>query len=312
MSLLVVGSVAFDAVETPFGKVDRMLGGAATYFAVAASFFTHVNLVGIVGDDFTEKDASIFHGRRVDTLGLERAAGKTFFWAGRYNENMNERTTLATELNVFADFKPRLPEAYQSSGHIFLANIHPTLQSSVLHQVKRRPKIVALDTMNYWIERTPKELRETLRHTDILMINDAETRQLSSEHNLMRAARHIFKLGPKALVIKRGEYGAMLVHQNRAFSVPAFPLEEVHVPAFPLEEVHDPTGAGDTFAGGFMGYLASVRSKSDVELRRAMVYGSVMGSFTVEKFGLDRLRTLKRSEIHVRARHFAKMTQFSL
>jgi len=302
MSLLVVGSVAFDAVETPFGKVDRMLGGAATYFAVAASFFTHVNLVGIVGDDFTDKDASIFHGRRVDTAGLERAAGKTFFWAGRYNENMNERTTLVTDLNVFAEFKPRLPAAYQSSTHIFLANIDPTLQSSVLHQVKRRPKIVALDTMNYWIERTPKELRETLRHTDILMINDSETRQLSSEHNLMRAARHIFKLGPKALVIKRGEYGAMLVHQNRAFSVPAFPLEEVH----------DPTGAGDTFAGGFMGYLASVRSKSDVELRRAMVYGSVMGSFTVEKFGLDRLRTLKRSEIHARARHFAKMTQFTL
>jgi sugar/nucleoside kinase (ribokinase family) len=302
MSLLVVGSVAFDAVETPFGKVERMLGGAATYFAVAASFFTHVNLVGIVGDDFTEKDASIFHGRRVDTLGLERAAGKTFFWAGRYNENMNERTTLATELNVFADFKPRLPESYQSSGHIFLANIDPTLQSSVLQQVKRRPKIVALDTMNYWIERTPTELRKTLRHTDILMINDSETRQLSSEHNLMRAARHIFKLGPKALVIKRGEYGAMLVHQNRAFSVPAFPLEQVH----------DPTGAGDSFAGGFMGYLASVRSRSDAELRRAMVYGSVMGSFTVEKFGLDRLRTLKRAEINARARHFARMTQFTL
>jgi sugar/nucleoside kinase (ribokinase family) len=302
MSLLVVGSVAFDAVETPFGKVDRMLGGAATYFAVAASYFTHVNLVGIVGDDFTEKDASIFHGRRVDTQGLERAPGKTFFWAGRYNENMNERTTLATELNVFADFKPRLPQAYQSSNYIFLANIDPTLQGSVLRQVKRRPKIVALDTMNYWIERTPKELRETLRHTDILMINDSETRQLSNEHNLIRAARHIFKLGPKALVIKRGEYGAMLVHQNRAFNVPAFPLEEVH----------DPTGAGDTFAGGFMGYLASVRSTSDAQLRRAMVYGSVMGSFTVEKFGLDRLRALRRAEIRTRARHFAKMTQFTL
>jgi sugar/nucleoside kinase (ribokinase family) len=302
MSLLVVGSVAFDAVETPFGKVDRMLGGAATYFAVAASFFTHVNLVGIVGEDFTEKDASIFHGRPIDTAGLERAPGKTFFWAGRYSDNMNERTTLATELNVFAEFKPRLPQAYQSSGYIFLANIDPTLQSSVLHQVKRRPKIVALDTMNYWIERTPQELRQTLRHTDILVINDSETRQLSNEHNLMRAARHIFTLGPKALVIKRGEHGAMLVHQNRAFSVPAFPLEEVH----------DPTGAGDTFAGGFMGYLASVGGTSDTALRRAMVYGSVMGSFTVEKFGLDRLRTLKRSEIHARARHFARMTQFTL
>jgi sugar/nucleoside kinase (ribokinase family) len=302
MSLLVVGSVAFDAVETPHGKIDRMLGGAATYFSIAASYFTHVNLVGIVGEDFTEKDASIFRGRRVNTLGLERAEGKTFFWAGRYSENMNERTTLATELNVFAEFKPRLPETYQSPEHVFLANIDPTLQRSVLHQVKRRPKVVALDTMNYWIERTPTELRETLRHTDILMINDSETRQLSNEHNLLVAARHIFKLGPKALVIKRGEYGAMLVHQNRVFSVPAFPLEKVH----------DPTGAGDTFAGGFMGYLASVRRLGDAELRRAMVYGSVMGSFTVEKFGLDRLRELKRSEIHARARHFSKMTQFTL
>jgi len=302
MSLLVVGSVAFDAVETPYGKVDRMLGGAATYFAVAASFFTHVNLVGIVGTDFTEKDASIFKGRKIDTLGLERADGKTFFWAGKYSENMNERTTLATDLNVFADFNPKLPLSYQSSENIFLANIHPTLQRSVLHQVKKRPKVVALDTMNYWIERTPKELRETLRHTDILVINDSETRQLSNEHNLMLAARHIFKLGPKALVIKRGEYGAMLVHRNRTFNVPAFPLEQVH----------DPTGAGDTFAGGFMGYLASVGNAGDAELRRAMVYGSVMGSFTVEKFGLDRLRTLKRSEITARARHFHKMTQFQM
>src|ERR1700704_1746485 len=279
-----------------------MLGGAATYFAVAASFFTHVNLVGIVGEDFTEKDASIFHGRRVDTAGLERAAGKTFFWAGKYSENMNERTTLATELNVFADFKPRLPGAYQSSEHIFLANIDPTLQSSVLHQVKRRPKVVALDTMNYWIERTPKELRETLRHADILMINDSETRELSNEHNLLRAAKHIFKMGPKTLVVKRGEYGAMMVDKRGVFCVPAFPLEEPH----------DPTGAGDSFAGGFMGYLAGCGDKSDAALRRAMVYGSVLGSFAVEKFGLDRLRNLKRGEIHARARHFAKLTQFKL
>jgi sugar/nucleoside kinase (ribokinase family) len=302
VSLLVVGSVAFDAVETPFGKVERMLGGAATYFSVAASFFTHVNLVGIVGDDFSARDAAIFRGRRVDTKGLERAPGKTFFWAGRYSPDMNDRTTLVTELNVFADFKPRLPAAYQSSKYIFLANIHPTLQSSVLQQVDGRPKVVALDTMNYWIERTPGELRETLRHTNILMINDAETRQISNEHNLLRAARHIFKLGPKVLVIKRGEYGAMLVHRNHAFCVPAFPLEQVH----------DPTGAGDTFAGGFMGYLASVRRSGLAELRRAMVYGSVMGSFTVERFGLARLRTLKRREIQARARHFSKLTQFTL
>ena len=255
-----------------------------------------------MGTDFTEKDESIFRGRRIDTQGLERADGKTFFWAGKYSENMNERTTLATELNVFAEFKPKLPEPYLSSTHIFLANIDPTLQASVLHQVSRRPRVVALDTMNYWIERTPKELRETLKHTDILVINDSETRQLSSEHNLLRAARHIFKLGPRALVIKRGEYGAMLVHQNRSFSVPAFLLEEVH----------DPTGAGDSFAGGFMGYLATVRKVDDAALRCAMVYGSVMGSFAVEKFGLDRLRSLKKSEISARARHFHKMTQFSL
>jgi sugar/nucleoside kinase (ribokinase family) len=302
MSLLVVGSVAFDAIETPFGKADRILGGAATYFSVAASYFTHVSLVGIVGEDFTEKDAAVFKGRRIDTTGLERALGKTFFWAGRYSENMNERTTLATELNVFAEFKPMLPQTYRKSEYIFLANIDPTLQRSVLHQVTRRPKVVALDTMNYWIERTPEALHETLRHTHILMINDAETRQLSNEHNLLRAARHIFKLGPKVLVIKRGEYGAMMVHSRHVFTVPAFPLEQVH----------DPTGAGDTFAGGFMGYLASAGRVNEAELRRAMVYGSVMGSFTVEKFGLERLRNLKRSEIHQRARHFSMLTQFTL
>jgi sugar/nucleoside kinase (ribokinase family) len=233
---------------------------------------------------------------------LERAQGKTFFWAGRYSENLNERVTLTTELNVFADFKPRLPERYRSAQYVFLANIAPDLQRDVLQQVKKRPKIAALDTMNYWIERTNDDLRETLRHVDILMINDAETRQLSSEHNLLRAARRIFKMGPSTLVVKRGEYGAMLVDKRGVFCVPAFPLEEPH----------DPTGAGDSFAGGFMGYLTGAGSKSDAALRRAMVYGSVMGSFTVEKFGLDRLRTLKRSEIHARARHFAKLTQFTL
>jgi sugar/nucleoside kinase (ribokinase family) len=302
VSLLVVGSVAFDALESPYGKVERTLGGAATYFAVAASFFTPVHLVAIVGEDFTEKDAAAFRGRQIDCEGLERAAGKTFFWAGRYSENLNERVTLTTELNVFANFKPRLPEKYRASKYVFLANIAPDLQRDVLHQVKKRPKIAALDTMNYWIERTSDDLRETLRHVDILMINDAETRQLSSEHNLLRAAKRIFKMGPSTLVVKRGEYGAMLVDERGVFCVPAFPLEEPH----------DPTGAGDSFAGGFMGYLAATGNKSDQSLRRAMVYGSVMGSFTVEKFGLDRLRTLKRGEIHARARHFAKLTQFKL
>ena len=211
MSLLVVGSVAFDGLESPYGKVERTLGGAATYFAVAASFFTPVHLVAIVGEDFTEKDAAVFRGRRIDCEGLERAVGKTFFWAGRYSENLNERVTLTTELNVFADFKPRLPEKYRASKYVFLANIAPDLQRDVLQQVKKRPKIAALDTMNYWIERSNDDLRETLKHVDILMINDAETRQLSSEHNLLRAAKRIFKMGPSTLVVKRGEYGAMLV-----------------------------------------------------------------------------------------------------
>jgi len=300
--LLVVGSVAFDALESPYGKVDRALGGAATYFAVAASFFTHVNLVGIVGDDFTEVDAQIFRGRTIDIEGLERASGKTFFWAGRYSKDLNERVTLTTELNVFAAFKPKLPEKYRKSKYVFLANIAPDLQRDVLQQVKVRPKLAALDTMNYWIERTNAELRETLKHVDILMINDSETRELSSEHNLLRAAKHIFKMGPTTLVVKRGEYGAMMVDKRGVFCVPAFPLEEPH----------DPTGAGDSFAGGFMGYLAGCGDKSDAALRRAMVYGSVMGSFAVEKFGLDRLRHLKRNEIHARARHFVKLTQFKL
>lgn len=302
MSLLVVGSVAFDALESPFGKVDRTVGGAATYFSVAASFFTHVNLVAIVGEDFTEEHARIFERRRIDTRGLERVPGNSFFWAGRYSENLNERVTLATELNVFATFNPKLPEEYRDSRYVFLANIDPTLQRSVLTQVRHKPKVVALDTMNYWIERTPGELREVLRDTDVLMINDSETRQLSSEHNLLLAAKHIFKLGPKSLVIKRGEHGATLVDSKGVFCVPAFPLEEPQ----------DPTGAGDSFAGGFMGYLASAGSVKDAVLRRAMVYGSVLGSFAVERFGLDRLRTLTKREIQARARHFLKLTQFRL
>jgi sugar/nucleoside kinase (ribokinase family) len=302
LSLLVVGSVAFDAIESPYGKEDRIIGGAATYFAVAASYFTHVNLVGIVGDDFTTKDEVIFRGRRIDTAGLERASGKCFFWAGRYLENLNERVTITTELNVFADFNPKLPAKYADSKYVFLANIAPTLQRSVLHQVKKRPKLVALDTMNYWIERTPEDLKETLKHIDILVINDSETRQLSNEHNLLRAARGIFKMGPSALVVKRGEYGAMLVDKNGVFCVPAVPLEEPH----------DPTGAGDAFAGGFMGYLAGCGQTNNAALRRAMVYGTVMGSFTVEEFGPRRLARLKTKEIHARARHILKLSQFKL
>jgi sugar/nucleoside kinase (ribokinase family) len=302
MSLLVVGSVAFDAVETPHGKVDRMLGGAATYFSVAASFFTRVNLVGVVGEDFSARDEAIFRGRRIDISGLERAPGKTFFWAGRYGADPNDRVTLATELNVFATFQPRLPEKFRTPSHVFLANIDPTLQYSVLEQISGKPRVVALDTMNYWIERTPAELRKILRKTHVLMVNDAEARMLSNEHNLLRAARHIFSLGPRTLIIKRGEYGALMVDSKGVFSVPALLLDKVH----------DPTGAGDSFGGGFMGYLASAGSLTDSVLRRAMVYGSVMGSFAVERFGLERLRHLSRREINTRARHFAKMTQFKL
>ena len=302
MSLLVVGSVAFDGIESPYGKEERIIGGAATYFAVAASFFTHVNLVGIVGDDFSKDDEAIFRGRKIDTTGLERAPGKCFFWAGRYLENLNDRVTLTTELNVFAEFNPKLPEKYKASQYVFLANIAPNLQRGVLQQVTKRPKIVALDTMNYWIERTPDDLKETLKHVDILVINDSETRQLSNEHNLLRAAKHIFKMGPSALVIKRGEYGALLVDKNGIFCVPAFPLEEPH----------DPTGAGDAFAGGFMGYLAGADKQNDAALRRAMVYGTVMGSFTVEEFGPRRLVRLKSKEIHARARHIWKLSQFKL
>ena len=238
----------------------------------------------------------------MDLAGLERASGKTFFWSGKYHDNLNDRTTLATDLNVFANFRPRLPESFRSSPYIFLANIDPTLQRSVLDQVHVKPKLVALDTMNYWISGTPEELRKTLKQTQVLMINDSETRQLSDENNLLRAAKKIFKMGPRTLVIKRGEHGAMMVHDDWVFCVPAYPLDEVH----------DPTGAGDSFAGGFMGYLASAGRINADTLRRAMVYGSVLGSFAVEKFGLERLLTLKRREITHRVRHFHKLTTFKL
>jgi sugar/nucleoside kinase (ribokinase family) len=302
MSLLVVGSVAFDGIETPRGKVERTLGGAASYFALAAAHFTPVRVVAVVGDDFSAKDESVFRGRNIDLAGLERASGKSFFWAGRYSQNMNERTTLTTELNVFATFKPTLPKSYLDSKFVFLGNIDPTLQRSVLSQIPRKPKVVGLDTMNYWISGTNAELRETLKHVDILTINDDETRQLTSEHNLMLAAKHIFKLGPSTLIIKRGEYGAIMVHKKFMFAVPAFPLEQVF----------DPTGAGDSFAGGFMGYLASAGKVNEQILRRAMVYGSVMGSFTVERFGVERLAKVTRAEINARAKKLYTLTSFKL
>jgi sugar/nucleoside kinase (ribokinase family) len=302
MSLLVVGSVAFDGIETPQGRVDRTLGGAASYFALAASHFAPVRIVAVVGEDFTDRDRAVFRGRKIDMAGVERVAGKSFYWAGRYSQNMNERTTLATELNVFAAFDPKLPASYLDSRYVFLGNIDPTLQRSVLKQVRVRPKLVGLDTMNYWISGTNAELRETLKHVDILTINDDETRQLTSEHNLLRAAKHIFKMGPSTLIIKRGEHGAIMVHKNFLFSVPAYPLEEVV----------DPTGAGDTFAGGFMGYLAGKGRVNEQTLRSAMVYGSVLASFTVERFGVERLAKVTRKEIAARARQFARLTSFKI
>lgn len=302
MSLLVVGSVAFDAIETPLGKVDRTLGGAASYFALAASHFTPVRIVAVVGEDFTKKEEAVFRGRKINLDGLERAAGKSFFWSGRYSTNMNERTTLATELNVFANFRPALPDSYRDSQFVFLGNIDPTLQRSVLQQMKRKPKVAALDTMNYWISGTPEALRQALKDIHILMINDDETRQLTGEHNLLRAAKAVFKMGPRTLVVKRGEHGALMIHEKFIFSVPAFPLEEVH----------DPTGAGDSFAGGFMGYLASVGRIDERTLRSAMVYGSVVGSFTVERFGVERLANVTRRELVARARRFSKLTAFKL
>jgi sugar/nucleoside kinase (ribokinase family) len=302
MSLLVVGSVAFDGIETPYGKVERALGGAATYFSIAASYFAPVRLVAVVGEDFEKKHAEILRKREIDLEGLERAPGKTFFWAGRYGLNPDDRTTMTTELNVFARFKPKLPESYRGSRHVFLANIDPDLQRSVLEQVRRKPRVTALDTMNYWIERMPEELKQTLRRVDIVIINDEEARQLTGEQNLVFAAAAIFKMGPKAIVIKRGENGATMITPQFIFSIPGFPLRKVT----------DPTGAGDSFAGGFMGYLAKAEKTDQNSMRLAMVYGSVMGSFAVEEFGVAGVARLKGREIAERARRFERLTRFEL
>jgi sugar/nucleoside kinase (ribokinase family) len=302
MSLLIVGTVAFDAVETPHGKVGRMLGGAATYSAVAASYFAPVRLVSVVGEDFTHREHAVFRGRPIDTGGLERAPGRSFFWSGRYTADMNDRVTLDTQLNVLAEFDPKLPEHYRDSPFVFLSNLQPKVQHGVLRQMRRKPRLVALDTMNYWIEGALAELRAVLRRVHVLLINDAEARQLSGRHNLLDAAERIHAMGPRVVVIKRGEHGAILVRGRRVFSVPGMPLRRVF----------DPTGAGDSFAGGFLGVLAASARLDEVALRRAMIYGSVMGSFAVEKFGLERLRRLTRKEIRARARQFQELTRFEL
>ncbi len=305
MSLVVVGSVAYDGVETPRGKVERMLGGSCTYVALAASYFTPVRIVAVVGDDFERADAEFLAGRGIDLAGLERVPGKTFHWAGVYSEDMNDRTTLRTDLNVFADFQPKLPEHYRAEPYLFLGNIQPALQRDVRAQMSG-VRLTAGDTMNYWIQDYRPELTQTLRDWDCLLINDSEAVMLSGQRNLRAAARRILEMGPRALVVKRGEYGAALFTDSAFFSAPGYPLEEVF----------DPTGAGDSFAGGFVGYLAGCgagRAGGALDFRelcRAVVYGSVMGSFCCERFGVDRFRTLARAEIDARFEDFQAFTRF--
>ena len=306
MSLVVVGSVAYDGIETPHGRVDRILGGACTYIALAASYFTKVSIVAVVGDDFAKEDEQLLAGRSIDLEGLERVPGKSFFWQGVYSADMNDRKTLRTDLNVFADFQPKLPANYRSEPYLMLGNIQPALQQSVRAQMSA-PRLTGGDTMNYWM--TPEyrnELLATIREWDFLLINDSEARSLSGEQNLKRAAAKIFEMGPQTLVIKRGEFGAILFRRDGYFMVPGYLLEQVF----------DPTGAGDCFAGGFVGYLAErgfdlknghVDHK---ELSRAVIYGSVMGSFCCENFGVDRFRTLTRQEIDARFHEFRDFTEF--
>ena len=300
MSLLVVGSVAFDAVETPFGRRERMLGGSATHFSLAASFFTDVRVVGVVGGDFGREEFAVFEERGIDTGDLEVVPeGKTFFWSGRYDFDLNTAHTLDTQLNVFADFKPKLSAESRRARLAFLGNIQPDLQREVREQVAGA-ELVALDTMNYWIGSVPGAVWDAVRGVHVCIINDAEARQLAGEPNLLRAARKILAAGPRALVVKRGEYGAALFTAEGYFAMPAYPLESVF----------DPTGAGDTFAGGFMGYLASQESTDEATMRRAMIYGSVLASFNVEEFGTDRVRRLTHAEINERFREFKRMTHF--
>ncbi|HEV2426404.1 MAG TPA: PfkB family carbohydrate kinase [Terriglobia bacterium] len=301
MPVLVVGSVAFDSLKTPYGEASEILGGAATYFSITASYFAPVNIVAVVGDDFGAEQLKVFEGRPIDTTGIERAAGRTFRWSGEYTGDMNEARTLDTQLNVFERFQPKLPAAYLRSDFVFLANIQPTLQLAVREQLPKA-RLVGLDTMNFWINGTPEELRRTLGHVDVLIINDKEARMIAGVDNLRRAAAAIRKLGPRTVVVKRGEYGACLFQDDSIF----------FAPGYPLEEVHDPTGAGDTFAGGFMGYLAGAGEVNDRSLRRALIYGSVMASYAVEEFGVSRLLRLTRSEIDARFSEFKSMTQFEV
>lgn len=299
MGILVVGSVAFDSVETPFGRVEDVLGGSATYFSTSASFFTDVNLVAVVGEDFPQEHVDFLQSRNIDLRGLTRAAGKTFHWKGKYGYDLNEAQTLETHLNVFESFQPQIPAEYRDAECLFLANIDPELQMEVLSQVEK-PRVIACDTMNFWISSKPEALKRVISKVDIFIINEGEARQLTGEANLVKAARAILSTGVKTLIVKRGEYGVLMFTAHSVFAAPAYPLEEVF----------DPTGAGDTFAGGFMGYLANTGDTSEAGIRQAIIFGSVMASFNVEDFSLNRLKRLDYREIERRFRSFKSLTHF--
>ena len=304
MSILVVGSVAFDDIASPSGSVKNILGGAATYFSLAASYFTQVRVVAVVGEDFGPVQEKVFNQHSIDTRGIERANGKTFRWGGSYADNLNEAKTNFTDLNVFETFQPRIPNEYEDTDFLFLANIQPTLQANVRRKMPT-VRLTGCDTMNYWIKGTPKELAETLKLVNVLLINDTEAKMLAGETNLPRAAQKVLAMGPQALVIKHGEYGATIFFREGAFGIGRHPFR---APSLPIEEVKDPTGAGDSFAGGFMGYIASQQELNREVLKRALFYGGVMGSFAVERFGTERLQQLTREEIDARFQVFRELT----
>ncbi len=302
--LLIVGTVAFDAIETPFGKTDKILGGAATFIGLAASQFdVDSAIISVVGDDFPQKYLDLLTDRKIDISALEIIkGGKTFYWKGKYHNDLNTRDTLITDLNVLADFKPVVPEEYNDADVVMLGNLHPFVQLSVINQLKKRPKLIILDTMNFWMDNALNELMEVIKHIDVLTINDEEARQLTEEYSLVKAAQKIFTMGPKYVVIKKGEHGALLFHKDQIF----------FAPALPLEEVFDPTGAGDTFAGGFAGYLAASNDSSFENMKKAVIHGSNLASFSVEKFGTERMLHLNHKEITERLRQFKKLTQFDI
>ena len=304
MSLIIIGTVAFDAIETPFGKTDKIVGGAATYASLAASYFYNkVKIVGVVGDDFPQDDIDTFTKHGIDTEGLQIKEGeKSFFWSGKYHNDMNSRDTLVTELNVLADFDPIIPESYQDCEYLMLGNLTPQIQQTVIKRLKNRPKLIVLDTMNFWMDVAMDDLLETLKLVDVLTINDEEARQLSGEYSLVKASKKILQMGPKYLIIKKGEHGALLFHEDKVFSTPALPLAEVF----------DPTGAGDTFAGGFIGYLAKVGTINFNNMKNAIVYGSALASFCVEKFGTEKILNLTQEEVAARIQEFVNLSAFTI